>query len=89
MWAWLYHRSGSLLGPWLGHALVDAAIFVGYHAKAGTADYTRPDHLFQEITTSYTNGFVVVTSADVTFFRCQIHITQFPVLGALRDAIKA
>ncbi len=30
-WAWLYHRSGSLLGPWLGHALVDAAIFaVGY-----------------------------------------------------------
>jgi uncharacterized protein len=30
-WAWLYHRSGSLLGPWLGHLLVDAAIFaVGY-----------------------------------------------------------
>lgn len=30
-WAWLYHRSGSLLGPWLGHILVDAAIFaVGY-----------------------------------------------------------
>lgn len=30
-WAWLYHRSGSLLGPWLGHVLVDAAIFaVGY-----------------------------------------------------------
>jgi CAAX protease family protein len=27
-WAWLYDRSGSLLGPWLGHALVDAAIFV-------------------------------------------------------------
>lgn len=30
-WAWLYHRSGSLLGPWLSHAVVDAAIFViGY-----------------------------------------------------------
>lgn len=30
-WAWLYHRSGSLLGPWLGHTLVDVAIFaVGY-----------------------------------------------------------
>jgi hypothetical protein len=30
-WAWLYRRSGSLLGPWLGHLLVDAAIFtVGY-----------------------------------------------------------
>jgi len=30
-WAWLYQRSGSLLGPWLGHLLVDAAIFaVGY-----------------------------------------------------------
>ena len=30
-WAWLYDRSGSLLGPWLGHVLVDAGIFlVGY-----------------------------------------------------------
>ena len=30
-WAWLYHRSNSLLGPWLGHLLVDAAIFaIGY-----------------------------------------------------------
>lgn len=30
-WAWLYDRSGSLLGPWLSHLLVDAAIFtVGY-----------------------------------------------------------
>jgi membrane protease YdiL (CAAX protease family) len=32
VWAWLYHRSGSLLGPWLSHLLVDAAIYaVGYH----------------------------------------------------------
>jgi membrane protease YdiL (CAAX protease family) len=31
-WAWLYERSGSLLGPWLSHLLVDAAIIaVGYH----------------------------------------------------------
>ncbi len=30
-WAWLYRRSGSLLGPWIGHLLVDAGIFaVGY-----------------------------------------------------------
>ena len=30
-WAWLYHRSGSLLGPWIGHLLIDAAIFaIGY-----------------------------------------------------------
>jgi membrane protease YdiL (CAAX protease family) len=30
-WAWIYHRSGSLLGPWLSHALIDAGIFVvGY-----------------------------------------------------------
>ena len=30
-WAWLYQRSGSLLGPWLSHLLADAAIFaVGY-----------------------------------------------------------
>ncbi len=27
VWAWIYHRSGSLLGPWLSHALADAAIF--------------------------------------------------------------
>jgi len=26
-WAWLYHRSGSLLGPWLSHLLIDAGIF--------------------------------------------------------------
>jgi membrane protease YdiL (CAAX protease family) len=31
VWAWLYHRSESLLGPWLSHLLVDAAIFgIGY-----------------------------------------------------------
>lgn len=30
-WAWLYRRSGSLLGPWLGHVLADVAIFaIGY-----------------------------------------------------------
>ncbi|MEX2140202.1 MAG: type II CAAX endopeptidase family protein [Pirellulales bacterium] len=30
-WAWLYHRSGSLVGPWLSHLLVDASIFaIGY-----------------------------------------------------------
>ena len=27
-WAWLYRRTDSLIGPWLSHALVDAAIFV-------------------------------------------------------------
>ena len=31
VWAWLYHHSGSLLGPWLSHLLVDTAIFgIGY-----------------------------------------------------------
>jgi len=31
-WAWLYARSGSLLGPWLSHAVVDAGIFaIGHH----------------------------------------------------------
>ena len=28
VWAWLYQRSGSLLGPWLSHLLVDAGIFL-------------------------------------------------------------
>lgn len=32
MWAALYHRSRSLIGPWLSHLLVDAAIFtIGMH----------------------------------------------------------
>jgi membrane protease YdiL (CAAX protease family) len=26
-WAWLYERTGSLFGPWLSHALIDAGIF--------------------------------------------------------------
>ena len=31
IWAWIYEYSGSLLGPWLSHALVDAGIFIiGY-----------------------------------------------------------
>jgi membrane protease YdiL (CAAX protease family) len=30
-WAWLYHRSGSLYGPWLSHLLVDAALmWIGF-----------------------------------------------------------
>ena len=30
-WAWLYERSNSLLGPWLSHLLLDAAIMtIGY-----------------------------------------------------------
>lgn len=31
VWAWLYHRSGSLYGPWLSHLLVDAVLMlIGY-----------------------------------------------------------
>lgn len=31
IWAWQYERTGSLYGPWISHALTDAAIFlVGY-----------------------------------------------------------
>jgi membrane protease YdiL (CAAX protease family) len=40
VWAWLYQRSGSLLGPWLSHMLVDAAIFaIGYDLVRDT--FTR------------------------------------------------
>ncbi len=27
VWAWQYKKSGSLVGPWLGHLLIDAGIF--------------------------------------------------------------
>jgi membrane protease YdiL (CAAX protease family) len=36
VWAWIYHRSGSLLGPWLSHLLIDAAMFlVGFDLVSG------------------------------------------------------
>ncbi len=36
-WAWLYARSRSLLGPWLSHMLIDAAIFlIGYDLVRAT-----------------------------------------------------
>ena len=28
VWAWIYHRSGSLYAPWVSHALIDAAILI-------------------------------------------------------------
>ncbi len=28
IWAWMYQRSGSLVGPWVSHILADAGIFV-------------------------------------------------------------
>jgi membrane protease YdiL (CAAX protease family) len=31
IWAWLYHRTGSVYAPWLSHLIVDASLFViGY-----------------------------------------------------------
>jgi membrane protease YdiL (CAAX protease family) len=34
-WCWLFLRSGSLVGPWLSHVVVDVAIFVvGYYLAA-------------------------------------------------------
>lgn len=36
-WAWLYHHSRSLYGPWLSHALVDAGIFlIGFEIVRST-----------------------------------------------------
>ena len=35
VWAWIYHRTGSLYAAWLSHALIDAAILlVGYDMVA-------------------------------------------------------
>jgi membrane protease YdiL (CAAX protease family) len=36
VWCWIYQRSGSLVGPWLSHLLIDAAIFtIGYDMVHG------------------------------------------------------
>lgn len=36
IWAWLYHRTGSLTATWLSHMLIDAAIMVvGYDLAFG------------------------------------------------------
>jgi membrane protease YdiL (CAAX protease family) len=30
-WAWLYERTGSLVGPWVSHLIIDAGVFwIGY-----------------------------------------------------------
>jgi membrane protease YdiL (CAAX protease family) len=30
-WAWIYHKSGSLIGPWISHLIVDVAVMaIGY-----------------------------------------------------------
>jgi membrane protease YdiL (CAAX protease family) len=36
VWAWLYHRTGSIYAPWVSHLLIDAAIMaVGYDLLFG------------------------------------------------------
>ncbi|MES1242583.1 MAG: type II CAAX endopeptidase family protein [Acidobacteriota bacterium] len=36
LWAWLYERTGRLAGPWISHALADAALmWVGYRMWRG------------------------------------------------------
>ncbi|HET9228871.1 MAG TPA: CPBP family intramembrane glutamic endopeptidase [Thermoanaerobaculia bacterium] len=36
LWAWLYHRTGHLAGPWLSHALADAGLmWIGYQMWIG------------------------------------------------------
>ncbi len=36
VWAWLYERTGSLIGPWASHFIVDAALMaVGYELVFG------------------------------------------------------
>lgn len=31
VWAWLYHKSGSIVGPWISHLIVDVAVMsIGY-----------------------------------------------------------
>jgi len=38
LWAWLYHRTGHLAGPWLSHALADAGLmWIGYQMWKGMA----------------------------------------------------
>ncbi len=37
VWAWMYHKSGTLYGPWLSHMLVDAGLMaMGYDMVWGS-----------------------------------------------------
>ena len=37
-WCWLYHRSGSIVAPWISHLMIDVAIMaVGYGMVFGSA----------------------------------------------------
>lgn len=39
-WAWLYHRTGSIYGPWVSHLLMDAGIFgIGYDLVCAASKY--------------------------------------------------
>jgi membrane protease YdiL (CAAX protease family) len=40
VWAWIYHRSDSLYGPWLSHLFVDVAIFVVGYDMVGSSYFT-------------------------------------------------
>ncbi len=52
IWAWIYHRTGSLYAAWLSHAIIDAAIlFVGYDMVAphfGPLDWDGIDIMRQQ-----------------------------------------
>jgi membrane protease YdiL (CAAX protease family) len=38
LWAWIYHRTRTLYGPWVSHLLVDAALmWIGYDLLWGTS----------------------------------------------------
>ena len=36
VWAWLYHKSGSLVGPWVSHMLIDFGLmWIGFDLCRG------------------------------------------------------
>ena len=85
VWCWIYHRSNSLWGPWLSHAMADAAIGC-WDAKYAYFN-PRPSQLDPSIKTviglpnfpSFTSGHSTFSAAAAVAF-CAVVRMRLPVI---------